>query len=903
MKKVEWKRLYHGNNMIRFQLVILFSIWFTSSISSQEVFDINVAKTVKEIPANPTGLVSCWLMDSDENRPRNKTNVQAFKEMGVKMIRFPYGHLSNNYLWTIPPFADAINGLKPRVGSLHEDPALWDWAVDTVTGAFKKAMDFDEFINMCNDVGAEPFVCVNVLSYKYQDGPSYEALKKSAVEWVKYANITKNYDVKYWMLGNEQDLHEGLLSKTEYISLYKDFATAMKEIDSSIILAPAVLYQQDWFEDVLDSCYQYIDFMTTQQYLWGASWTSGGYSTWKEFEGVHLPFVETLLSALNASPKPDMDVYITETGATPPSGWPDGTQNDLYRSLCWFDQCMGQLKTEKVQGNLYWNTHSPWQGEFGDGDLRNALTNDSVNRRKPTGEIIKIVNNNINTEFVQANRVSGYLRNYTTYSPANNELTIFLLNKDNQQVETKIYLHNLSAPVSYTKWVYTGTSPYDTLPVFSQKGTVTLSDSCFSTILDSVSLSIIKLQDVSRLGEPLPPFGKYIWLKSFITGKYTTVSANNIQANADTVTDSSQMFYIEDAGNGYVRLKTLAGQGGYIETQSNSTDYLQADGTSTDADQWKWKHVYENGVEYVVLESKTHEGQHARVNNNDTEKRLDASGGTAEWARFSFGLALSDKNQIISTDYGVLDSINKQIAVHDSIFVSDFKAGLILSAKAVAEVVYSSQPDAVPVSGQDTTFVDTTMVVQVMAEDSSINTYSIRFLNKNNSILETFIGRLDTTRQLLIIPDTVSVVELKNALSIPMGAVVKIMSSSNADANSVHDSEIVDSNMYAWITAENGKVRKYAIEIEENLYLSLLDDMIEHDIMFYQPSGFDIIVINSPVNISSLRIYNLQGKLMMHERLNAKNVHVDVSTLNQGIYFVEFISEDGRRTVKKMIKQ
>jgi hypothetical protein len=102
---------------------------------------------------------------------------------------------------------------------------------------------------------------------------------------------------------------------------------------------------------------------------------------------------------------------------------------------------------------------------------------------------------------------------------------------------------------------------------------------------------------------------------------------------------------------------------------------------------------------------------------------------------------------------------------------------------------------------------------------------------------------------------------------------------------------------------KNGKVRKYAIEIEENLYLSSLDDMTEHDIMFYQPSGFDIIVINSPVNISSLRIYNLQGKLMMHERLNAKNVRVNVSTLSKGIYVVEFISEDGRRTVKKMVKQ
>lgn len=201
----------------------------------------------------------------------------------------------------------------------------------------------------------------------------------------------------------------GCRPKSEYISLYNDFAAAMKEVDSTIILSPAVLYQKDWFVDVLENCYQYIDVISTQQYLWGTSWTSGGYNTWKEFEGVHSPLIETLLSALDESPKPNLDIYITETGATPPSGWPDGTQNDLYRSLCWFDQCMGQLMTEKVKGNMYWNSHSPWQGEYGDGDLRNALTNDSLNRRKPTGEIIRIINKNVNTEFVEANRVSGYL--------------------------------------------------------------------------------------------------------------------------------------------------------------------------------------------------------------------------------------------------------------------------------------------------------------------------------------------------------------------------------------------------------------------------------------------------------------------------------------------------------------
>ena len=77
------------------------------------------------------------------------------------------------------------------------------WAVNPTDGTFLKDLSFDEYVGICKRNGIEPLIVVNAQSYKYTGGPSYETLKISALEWVRYANITKGYGIKYWQIGNE----------------------------------------------------------------------------------------------------------------------------------------------------------------------------------------------------------------------------------------------------------------------------------------------------------------------------------------------------------------------------------------------------------------------------------------------------------------------------------------------------------------------------------------------------------------------------------------------------------------------------------------------------------------------------------------------------------------------------
>ena len=62
-------------------------------------------------------------------------------------------------------------------------------------------MDFDEFIAWKNSFGSEAIIVVNL-----ENGFVENDLEKAAdlaAEWVRYANIEKNYGIKYWEIGNE----------------------------------------------------------------------------------------------------------------------------------------------------------------------------------------------------------------------------------------------------------------------------------------------------------------------------------------------------------------------------------------------------------------------------------------------------------------------------------------------------------------------------------------------------------------------------------------------------------------------------------------------------------------------------------------------------------------------------
>ena len=458
------------------------------------VFD---TKKLKDgvIDTGAVGMNLNWCIDSDVERPRKKSNSKRLKEMKCSSLRFPAGGVAGNYLWDTPPYGGT---LTPKVGSMSKYPTPWDWCTCT-DGTFKKDMDFDEYMSMCSKLNTEPLVVVNSLSHKYSDGPDYETLKTTAVEWVKYAK-SKGYKVAYWQIGNEVD-HKpylDLLPKLEYIDLYIDFAKAMKDADSSIKCGPGILSDSSYYTDIVKKRPELIDFTSCHQYMWGKrDWRN--YAGWRDAQCKDLtPNVSKMQDAVNESSKRDIPILITETNSL--FAW-ENNDSALYKGLAFFDILFCQQELRNVKYSYMWTLHSPWYGEDGGSDAidaeSNALYNTDDNDYTPNGRVSYILNNTAEQKYmIPDNKIHGKTMSYGSYTPQpqTGKMTLYLIQKDDNPVIMNVTINNYNPGSDYERWVFKGSSPEDPYPKYKKGGTINFTSNGFSTILDPCSLTVIILK-------------------------------------------------------------------------------------------------------------------------------------------------------------------------------------------------------------------------------------------------------------------------------------------------------------------------------------------------------------------------------------------------------------------------
>jgi hypothetical protein len=59
-----------------------------------------------------------------------------------------------------------------------------------------------------------------------------------------------------------------------------------------------------------------IDFITCHQYLWFEGSTTEGYDAWKNYGNDLIPNITKNLDYVYASSKPNLEIFVTETGVT-----------------------------------------------------------------------------------------------------------------------------------------------------------------------------------------------------------------------------------------------------------------------------------------------------------------------------------------------------------------------------------------------------------------------------------------------------------------------------------------------------------------------------------------------------------------------------------------------------------
>ncbi len=151
--------------------------------------------------------------------------IEALKKLKVPVLRWPGGCFADTYHWR-----DGVGPKKHRPSMLN----IW-W------GNVKEDNSFgtNEFLNMCELLGAEPYLSGNVGSgtpqeladwIKYTTHPNYS----SPMTDLRQANGKANpWKVKYWGLGNEAWGCGGNMKVEYYANIYRQYATFMTSWSNS----------------------------------------------------------------------------------------------------------------------------------------------------------------------------------------------------------------------------------------------------------------------------------------------------------------------------------------------------------------------------------------------------------------------------------------------------------------------------------------------------------------------------------------------------------------------------------------------------------------------------------------------------------------------------------------------
>ncbi|MDH6115409.1 hypothetical protein P3T36_006939 [Kitasatospora sp. MAP12-15] len=267
-----------------------------SAVSTVAV-TIDAGTSLGTVPSTGVGLNTA-VYDPNMNDPKASWLI---KDAGIRELRYPGGSDADGYHWQTRTLAE--NG----------------WVAP--------GTDFDSFMANAKAIGAQPIITAN-----YGSGTPQEA-----ADWVKYANVTKGYGVKYWEIGNEvygnghyqngngweYDTHADKSPK-EYATNLVAYAQAMKAVDPTVKIGAVLTTpggypdgttgagdSTDWNNTVLSIAGKSIDFVIVHWYP-GGTGTADLLNTPDRIPGI-TSALRSLIAKYAGPRAGSVEIAVTET--------------------------------------------------------------------------------------------------------------------------------------------------------------------------------------------------------------------------------------------------------------------------------------------------------------------------------------------------------------------------------------------------------------------------------------------------------------------------------------------------------------------------------------------------------------------------------------------------------------
>ena len=185
--------------------------------------------------------------------------VDALRPLGVPVLRWPGGNFVSGYHWT--------DGIGPPEARPRRMELAWHAEESNRFGT-------DEFLAYCRELGAEPYVCLNMGTGTMDE----------AQAWLEYCNGTGDtywanrrrenghpepYRVRYWGLGNEMYgvWQIGALSPEAYVTKAREWAKVLRWTDPEIqLVSCGENGWSEWDRVVVDGLVAHVDFHSVHIY-------------------------------------------------------------------------------------------------------------------------------------------------------------------------------------------------------------------------------------------------------------------------------------------------------------------------------------------------------------------------------------------------------------------------------------------------------------------------------------------------------------------------------------------------------------------------------------------------------------------------------------------------------------
>jgi hypothetical protein len=280
----------------------------TATTATTATVTVDAGQKLATIPATGVGS-NVAVYDGNMNGPAVPGLLST---AGIDSVRYPGGSFSDIYHWKT---GTADNG-----------------------GYVAANTGFDAYMATMKAAGAQPVITAN-----YGSGTPQEA-----ADWVRYANVTKGYGVKYWEIGNEvygngeygssweNDTHSSH-SATTYATNLLQYISAMKAVDPTIKIGAVLTTPgswpdgitgpgdtQDWNHTVLSIAGSKIDFVIVHHYPSSTSEADMLGKPQAEIPGMAAT-LHSLINQYAGSNAPNVGIAVTEANGnrdydTAPSG-------------------------------------------------------------------------------------------------------------------------------------------------------------------------------------------------------------------------------------------------------------------------------------------------------------------------------------------------------------------------------------------------------------------------------------------------------------------------------------------------------------------------------------------------------------------------------------------------------